>query len=191
MLVHETDALLARAAWRAAVAFAREVAGPGPYAPGSVLLFVGAHGFEAVADCPLGSRKSAAATLIAAVDRGRTAHATFVYAAGDLLAAQLHRLHGCADEALVLTAAGGGAFASPPAAPLDTAGLTVREIDVLALLLARRADREIAESLVVSLATVRSHCRAVLRKLDCRDRRELWRLRAAGALGAPAARQVW
>jgi DNA-binding CsgD family transcriptional regulator len=74
----------------------------------------------------------------------------------------------------------------PPA--LAGAGLSSREIDVLALLLTRRTNCEIAEALGVASTTVRSHCRAVLRKLGATDRRALWRLVAAISPAPPPPR---
>jgi len=48
--------------------------------------------------------------------------------------------------------------------------LSAREHEVLLLLVEGRANREIAERLIVSEATVKSHVLAVLRKLELRDR---------------------
>jgi predicted ATPase/DNA-binding CsgD family transcriptional regulator len=50
------------------------------------------------------------------------------------------------------------------------AGLTPREIDVLALVATGRTDAEVAEQLVVSLRTVHAHLRSVYRKLDLHTR---------------------
>ena len=51
--------------------------------------------------------------------------------------------------------------------------LTPRESDVLELLQAGRSNAEIAQSLHVSVETVRTHARRVYRKLGVRTRREL------------------
>jgi NarL family two-component system response regulator LiaR len=50
--------------------------------------------------------------------------------------------------------------------------LTTREWEVLALIEEKRSNSEIADSLVVSMATVRSHVKSILRKLDVRSREE-------------------
>jgi DNA-binding NarL/FixJ family response regulator len=51
--------------------------------------------------------------------------------------------------------------------------LTVREREVMALVAAGMSNREIAERLVVSLATARTHVSRALRKVDARDRAQL------------------
>lgn len=61
----------------------------------------------------------------------------------------------------------------PPATPGDPTRLAVlseRERDVLALIGAGRSNAEIAAELFISLATVKSHVRHILAKLDLRDR---------------------
>ena len=61
----------------------------------------------------------------------------------------------------------------PPATPADPgrlAPLSDRERDVLALIGAGRSNAEIAAELFISLATVKSHVRHILAKLDLRDR---------------------
>ncbi len=70
-----------------------------------------------------------------------------------------------------------GMHVLPPAVIDDeSAGpdlLTPRESDVLELLQAGRSNAEIAQSLHVSVETVRTHARRVYRKLGVRTRREL------------------
>ncbi|GAA0469026.1 DNA-binding response regulator [Paractinoplanes deccanensis] len=52
-------------------------------------------------------------------------------------------------------------------------GLTTREIDVLALIGAGRSNDEIAEALVISVKTVKTHITHLLAKLAARDRAQL------------------
>jgi DNA-binding CsgD family transcriptional regulator len=96
----------------------------------------------------------------------------------------MHRLHGCADTTCVFWPDDDGGRLEPLAwpGPLEAAGITPRETEVLALLLARRTNQEIASQLLLGAATVRAHCRAVLRKVGARDRRHLWELLPAGPL---------
>jgi DNA-binding NarL/FixJ family response regulator len=57
-----------------------------------------------------------------------------------------------------------------PDSPARLAPLSERERDVLALVGAGRSNPEIAAELYISLATVKSHVRHILAKLDLRDR---------------------
>ena len=130
--------------------------------------YVGVHGLLGVAACPLRA---------AARSRGSPPVARRVlYVLGDPLAAELHRLHGCAAVVCVYFPDAGGGRLEPLPSPgrLEAAGLTPREAEVLALLLARRTNAEIRDQLVLSETTVRAHCRSVLRKLGAADRRALW-----------------
>lgn len=61
--------------------------------------------------------------------------------------------------------------------------LSPRELDVLALVAAGRTDKEIAQSLVISIATVRSHLDRIRQKTGCHRRTEMTRL--AVELGLP------
>lgn len=72
-------------------------------------------------------------------------------------------------------------------------GLTPRESDIFALMVRRYASAEIAETLVVSMATVRTHVRNIYAKLDVHSAKEFHALvsaslghaRAAGNAGDP------
>jgi DNA-binding CsgD family transcriptional regulator len=114
----------------------------------------------------------------AAAGRAGMSAQAILYVVRDPLAAELHRVHGCSDLTCVFWPEDGGGRFESLAWPgrLESAGLTPREADVLALLLARRTNQEIGAHLVLSASTVRAHCRAVLRKLGARDRRHLWAL---------------
>ena len=150
---------------------AREMpSGSGAAAPttdGLAARFVGAHGLDAVASCRLKHRIGLA--------QPQTTF-TVVYVVRDEVVAALHRLHHCADVVVVLrrTEAGPQFHHVPWPSLFEHAGVTAREADVLALLLARRTNAEIAQTLVVSPATVRAHCRSVFCKLGACGRRDLW-----------------
>jgi DNA-binding CsgD family transcriptional regulator len=111
------------------------------------------------------------------------------YGAGPSPLLAAHRAHGCADLVLQLGAAAGRpCFVHLPAADAVTAaGLTVREADVLVLLLGGLTTASVAARLCVSTSTARSHCRAVLRKLGAGDRRALRARLLVGPLEPPSA----
>jgi DNA-binding NarL/FixJ family response regulator len=56
---------------------------------------------------------------------------------------------------------------------INRAELTAREVQVLKLLLAAKADKEIANHLGISLRTAKSHVSSILRKFRCASRMEL------------------
>ena len=57
-----------------------------------------------------------------------------------------------------------------PREPVDPAGLTARELEVLGLVAEGSSDAEIAEALVVSRRTVHAHLRSIYRKIDVGSR---------------------
>jgi DNA-binding NarL/FixJ family response regulator len=64
----------------------------------------------------------------------------------------------------------------PPAVngvPAELVHLSTRELEVMRAVARGLSNREIADELVVSETTVKSHVAAVLRKLDARDRMQL------------------
>jgi two-component system NarL family response regulator len=73
-------------------------------------------------------------------------------------------------EALVRAVRGASMVMAPTAAPIE--GLSVREREVLELLGRGLRNREIAERLVVSDATIKTHVRHILEKLRLRNRAE-------------------
>jgi pSer/pThr/pTyr-binding forkhead associated (FHA) protein len=64
----------------------------------------------------------------------------------------------------------------PPAEDTKASVLSEREREILALVGAGRTDREIADELYISVATVRSHLDRIRDKTGCRRRPELTRL---------------
>ena len=110
------------------------------------------------------------------------------YVAGRPLTAAAHFFHDCCAQVLELRATARGpqftALILPPA--LASAPLTVREADVLALLLVGATDRAAAAALGVAPATIRTHARALFRKVGAADRHELRRLDVRSpAIAAP------
>ena len=78
----------------------------------------------------------------------------------------------------------------PTAAPVPAAftGLTARETEVLAHLVANRTNAEIAETLFISEKTVSVHVSNLLRKTDTGSRREVAALASCGLVGRRGAR---
>ncbi len=62
--------------------------------------------------------------------------------------------------------------------------LTPREAEVLGRVADDRTNDEIAEALVVSAETVKTHISHIMDKTDCHDRRELARRQRAGEFDA-------
>jgi DNA-binding NarL/FixJ family response regulator len=119
-------------------------------------------------------RAGASGFLLKDVEPADLVTAVRVVAGGDALLAP--RLTRRLIEAFV---AGGGATraSSPAAAAVDTAGalgpLTPREREVLGLVGRGRSNGEIAEALVLSPLTVKTHLARLFAKLGARDRAQL------------------
>ena len=111
-------------------------------------------------------------------DARRAAGLVVGYVAGRPLTGAAHALHGCCSQVLELRLGREGPLLTTLLMPpdLELAGPTPREADVLALLLAGATDRVAAATLGVAPSTVRTHARAVLRKVGVADRRSLRRL---------------
>lgn len=93
--------------------------------------------------------------------------------AGDALDAAIAKVIAAVESAL------SGSITSTASSPLSRFGLSQREQEVLALIVQRLSDREIAEALFISPRTVGRHANNIYTKLDVRNRRE------AAALAAP------
>lgn len=154
-------------------------------APAQVV-FVNLAGLRA---CPSRSCHRRTTDLFAPGDAGpasaRDAGVLVGYVAGRPLTGAAHALHGCCSQVLELRVGQDGPLLATLLVPPDlaAAGPTPRESDVLALLLAGATDRVAAAALGVAPSTVRSHARAVLRKVGVTDRRSLRRL-DSGAIPA-------
>jgi len=73
----------------------------------------------------------------------------------------------------------------PATTPDALVGLTRREREILHLVARGRSNAEIAEQLVISPLTAKTHVRNVLRKLECRDRAALTALAYESGLITP------
>ena len=70
-----------------------------------------------------------------------------------------------------------------PVAPAYPDGLTLREVEVLRLVATGKTDREIAEELFISAATVSTHVRNLLNKTGVANRTEAATYAARRGLG--------
>jgi DNA-binding NarL/FixJ family response regulator len=78
------------------------------------------------------------------------------------------------------------AVSAPAAAPATPDDLTPREVEVLTLIAAGLTNTEIAERLVVSAATVKSHVNHIFAKIGVRDRAQAVVYAYANGLNSPA-----
>jgi DNA-binding CsgD family transcriptional regulator len=143
----------------AGVAFAPEARGEPPAA-----VFV-----------PLGGPTDCRSVRQAVAGAGLDAAPVAGYGAGAPALLAAHRAHRCCDLVLRLREAAGRPRLEHLTAtdPVTAAGLSVREADVLVLLLGGLTTAAVAARLCIAESTARSHCRAVLRKLGAPDRRTL------------------
>ncbi len=140
------------------LAATREIAAGGPGSPKVVILTtfdLDDYVYEAL-------RAGASGFLLKDAPRADLIAAVRVAAAGDALLAP------SVTRRLIEAFAARPAAAAP--APSRLASLTPRERDILLLLARGQSNTEIARSLVVSEATVKSHVAHLLAKLDLRDR---------------------
>jgi DNA-binding CsgD family transcriptional regulator len=145
-----------------------------PPAGSPAVVFVGLDVPDACPRC--GSRRAAPGRSAVAGARAEATAALLVgFAARAPAALEAHRLHRCTDLTVRLVVSDGEPRFTHPRGghPVAAAGLSPREADVLVLLLDGYTTAAIAERLCLSGATVRAHCRAVLRKLGAGDRRAL------------------
>jgi LuxR family maltose regulon positive regulatory protein len=146
---------------------------------------------DALALDVLADHEGAAASLERALERAepsgqRWALLDFGRALQPLLSRQLRR--GTAHRALVgdlLEALDGAGGSSRPASSFVIEPLSPRERAVLRYLPTMMSNQEIASELFVSVNTVKTHLKAIYRKLDVADRREAVRRARALELLAP------
>lgn len=177
------DAVSARVAATEALALAA--------APPQPLVCLAAHRLLGELDLAGGEHKAAEAHLMAALDLAVACEAPFEGVLTLLARAELLLATGLTDEAATAldevreictplgaapTLARADALAGRLVAkrPTETypAGLTPREREVLALLVQRRTDKEIAEALFISPRTVMGHATSIITKLGVNNRRE-------------------
>lgn len=158
-----------------------------------LVVFVGLDSLDHCARCGATPRENAEAARSRRPHRPGADLLTVGYASGSEAQLAAHARHACTDVLVRLQAGHAGAvFAYPGPAELGAAfgaglpaDVTAREADVLLLILAGYGTSGIAARLWLSPATVRSHCRALLRKCGAANRRAL-RAQLLGAAGRPA-----
>jgi DNA-binding NarL/FixJ family response regulator len=111
-------------------------------------------------------RAGASGFLLKGVEPMQLVDAVRTVAAGDAL------LEPSATRRLIEAYVAGPADRGPPAIELPEE-LTSREIELLALIAAGSTNAEIAEALVISPLTVKSHVSRILTKMGARDRTQL------------------
>jgi DNA-binding NarL/FixJ family response regulator len=111
-------------------------------------------------------RAGASGFLLKGVEPSQLVNAVRTVAGGDAL------LEPAATRRLIEAYVSGPAEAGPSAATLPD-DLTSREIELLGLIADGSTNAEIAERLVISPLTVKSHVSRILTKMDARDRTQL------------------
>jgi DNA-binding NarL/FixJ family response regulator len=111
-------------------------------------------------------RAGASGFLLKGVEPTQLIDAVRIVAAGDAL------LEPSATRKLIEAFTSGAGDPGEPAAALPE-DLTTREVEILALIASGSTNAEIAEHLVISPLTVKSHVSRILMKMDARDRTQL------------------
>ncbi len=125
-------------------------------------------------------RAGASGFLLKGVEAAQLVSAVRTVAGGEAL------LDPSATRRLIEAYVGGGAARSPSATGLPE-DLTSREMELLALVAGGSTNAEIAELLVISPLTVKSHVSRILTKMDARDRTQLVVMAYESGLVVPGA----
>jgi DNA-binding NarL/FixJ family response regulator len=144
--------------------------------------------FSPVRRAVVGAVALAAAVVVLGHEEGDTAFMAIVFGSAWVMgyavgrrSGQLERLVGehrdlaerLAEASARLAEAERRHAAGTPPAPDDLAGLTARELEVARAVATGRSNAEIAEQLVISEWTVKTHVASILRKLGLRDRTQV------------------